>query len=201
VASDVPADVVTTVDAMWISACALAVGTTADACFKWLEQRNRAHSTLLDLDYRPTLWQSEEHARIAAQRAIALSTVVVGNREECRVALGVSDPHDAAAALLDSGVQLAIVKMGGDGVLLATADEQQVVPPLSIAVRCGLGAGDAFGGALVSALIDGLSLADTGALANAAGALVATRLMCSDAMPDRNELKAFIAELEGTSPA
>lgn len=192
-APDIPAADIAGVDALWVSACALAVGSTADACFSWLEQRGRARHTLLDLDYRPTLWASEADAGRAAQRAIAGSTVVVGNREECRVALGVTDPTAAADALLDSGVELAIVKMGGDGVLLATAAERVVVRPLPIAVRCGLGAGDAFGGALVRALIDGLPLAEVGALANAAGALVATRLLCSDAMPDRGELTDFMA--------
>jgi len=201
VAGDVDPAHIAGVDALWVSACALAVGTTAEACFTWLDQRARARHTILDLDYRPTLWASEADATRAAQRAIAGCTVVVGNREECRVALGVTEPEQAADSLLGLGVELAIVKMGGDGVLLATPGERTVVTPLPVAVRCGLGAGDAFGGALVRALVDGVPLAEAGALANAAGALVATRLMCSDAMPTRQELDDFRSDQERQAQA
>ena len=71
------------------------------------------------------------------------------------MAVGTSDPHEAADRLLDRGVELALVKMGGEGVLVATADGATVVPPHPVEVVCGLGAGDAFGGALVHGLLSG----------------------------------------------
>ena len=76
-------------------------------------------------------------------------TVAVGNREECEVAVGETDPNRAADALLDRGVELAVVKQGPKGVLAATRDERVEVPPFPVEVVNGLGAGDAFGGALV----------------------------------------------------
>ena len=150
--------------------------------------RNSDQHTILDLDYRPSLWSGVEDARAMAQRAIARATVVVGNSEECEVALGVSDPDAAADALLEAGVRLAIIKLGAGGALLATRSERVRVPPTPIEVVCGLGAGDAFGGALCHGLLEGLSLEDIGALANAAGAHVATKLTCADAMPSLDEL-------------
>ena len=200
-AADVPEQVVRHCRALWISACALAVGTTSQACFTWLEQRGRAHHTIIDLDYRPSLWIDPAGARRSAERAIEASTVVVGNRHECEMAIGESDPDAAADVFLSRGVSLAIVKMGADGVLLASEQERVRVRPLPIEARCGLGAGDAFGGALAYGLLHGLPLDRIGELANGAGAYVAERLMCADAMPDLPSLLAFIDDHSKGSPA
>ena len=62
-------------------------------------------------------------ARGGARRVRAMLdsvTVVVGNRAEVEVAVGTRDPHEAADRLLAHGVELALVKMGADGVLVAT---------------------------------------------------------------------------------
>ena len=98
---------------------------------------------------------------------------------------------EAAARLLGRGVELALVKMGGEGVLVATPTGATVVPPHPVEVVCGLGAGDAFGGALVHGLLSGWEPARCAEYANAAGALVASRLACADAMPTAAELDAL----------
>jgi 5-dehydro-2-deoxygluconokinase len=120
-------------------------------------------------------------------------TIAVGNREECHVAVGSSDPREAARRLLHRGVRLAVVKLGAEGVLLATAAGEQIVPPAPIDVVCGLGAGDAFGGALCHGLLSGWDDERTIAFANAAGGIVASRLLCSQAMPYENEVLALMA--------
>ena len=72
--------------------------------------------------------------------------------------------------------------------LVATADGTAVVPPKPVEVVCGLGAGDAFGGALVHGLLSGWAPEAIVTYANAAGAIVASRLMCADAMPTDAEI-------------
>lgn len=191
-ASDVPAADIRAARVFWMSVGALAQGPTATAAFDWLEVRGRARHTILDLDYRPTLWADAATARAAAQRAIASSTVVLGNRAECEMAVGETDPDAAADALLAMGIDLAIVKLGGGGVLLATATERVRVVPVPITVVCGLGAGDAFGGALVYGLLSGWPLAEIGAFANAAGAYVAGKLTCADAMPTEASVRELM---------
>ena len=178
---------------LWVSGGSLAAGATAATCFSWLEARGGQPHTVLDLDYRPAFWSDRAQARAAARRAMESATVVVGNRAECEMAVGTAAPEDAADRLLGMGVPCAIVKLGGDGVLLATADERVVVPPVPVDVVCGLGAGDAFGAALALGLVRQWSLPDTAAFANAAGALVAGRLLCADAMPTVDEVRTFIA--------
>jgi 5-dehydro-2-deoxygluconokinase len=186
--SDVPDEVITGARVLWISQSSLAQGTTADTCLAWMGLRDKNQHTVLDLDYRASLWPSVGDAREMAESAISLSTVVVGNSEECEVALGISDADAAADALLAMGVNLAVIKLGAEGALLASATHRVRVSPTPIDVVCGLGAGDAFGGALTHGLLENLSLEDMGALANAAGAHVASQLTCADAMPTRDEL-------------
>ena len=179
--------------ALWVSLGALAAGETADHARHWMEARERRGHVVLDLDYRPSMWPSVDAAREATTYAIARSTVVVGNRVECEVALGTDDPDAAADELLARGVELAVVKLGGGGVLLARGDERVRIAPLDITLVCGLGAGDAFGGALVLGLLEGWTVSAMGEFANAAGALVVEQLTCADAMPTLDEVRARLA--------
>jgi 5-dehydro-2-deoxygluconokinase len=182
---ELPVDDVRECRVLWMSQGALALGATAESSFAWLELRGRSddRDTVLDLDYRPTMWSSAHEARVAAQRAIAQSSVVVGNRTECEMAVGLDEPDAIVDDLLERGVRLAIVKLGGGGVLVADNSDRVRIDPLDIDVLCGLGAGDAFGGALVHGLLSGWDLERIGRFANGAGAYVATQLTCADAMP------------------
>jgi 5-dehydro-2-deoxygluconokinase len=118
---------------------------------------------------------------------------VIGNREECRIATGATQPDRAADLLIARGVEAAIVKLGADGVLVATADgRRDLIAPVPIEVVCGLGAGDAFGGALCHGLLVGSPVSEAARLGNAAGAYVAQRLRCADDMPTLEQLTAFI---------
>lgn len=147
---------------------------------------------VLDLDYRPMFWADPRDARVEADAALERVTVAVGNREECAVAVGETEPERAADALLERGVDLAIVKLGPRGVLAATGDERIVVPPITVPVVNGLGAGDGFGGALCHGLLAGWDLERTIRFANAAGAIVASRRECSTAMPSTAEVESFL---------
>lgn len=156
--------------------------------------------TVVDLDYRPMFWLTEADARRAAEAALAVSTVAIGNRQECRVAVGETEPERAGAALLERGVDLAIVKQGPRGVLAMTADERVEVSPTPVTVVNGLGAGDAFGGAVCHGLLSGWSLHETIRFASAAGALVAEHLECATAMPDEATVRALLTRTSGGPP-
>ncbi|MBI5027899.1 MAG: 5-dehydro-2-deoxygluconokinase [Actinobacteria bacterium] len=157
--------------------------------------RDRRRWTILDLDYRPMFWKTEAEATRHAEVALSHCTVAIGNREECRIAVGETDPHRAARALLDRGLELAIVKQGPKGVLAMTAEETVEVPPVRVDVINGLGAGDSFGGAVCHGLLSGWGLERILRFANAAGALVASRLECSTAMPTEAEVDTLLEEV------
>lgn len=164
-----------------------------------LSARARRGHVVLDLDYRPAFWADPDLAHYRVREALASVTVAVGNREECRVAVGETEPDRAADALLEAGVDLAVVKQGPAGVLAKTADERVVVPPTKVDVVNGLGAGDGFGGSLCHGLLEGWPLRRTIEFASAAGAIVASHLECSSAMPTIAEVDALLAERRGVA--
>ena len=157
----------------------------------WQSRSRRAH-TILDLDYRPMFWESRAAARAQVDVALEHVSIAVGNLDETLTAVGETDPYRAGEALLERGVELAVVKQGPRGGLAMTRDESVEVEPLPIEVLNGLGAGDGFGGALCHGLLSGWSLRRVIEFANAAGAIVATRLECSTAMPTVEEVTEFI---------
>lgn len=156
------------------------------------DARGRAPLTVLDLDYRPMFWDSEASASREVGAALEHVTVAVGNLQECAIAVGETDPFRAADALLERGVELAVVKRGPDGVLAKTRDDVVEVGPFPVEVVNGLGAGDGFGGALCHGLLAGWSLERVIRFANVAGAIVASRLECSTAMPTTGEVDAAL---------
>jgi 5-dehydro-2-deoxygluconokinase len=171
----------------WTTGTGLSAEPSRTATLTALEARTEG-ITVHDLDHRPMFWADESEAGHWARAALKHATVAVGNRDEVAVAVRTRDPYAASAALLDLGVEIAVVKRGPDGVLARTRDELVEVPPVPVDVVCGLGAGDAFGGALVHGLLHGWSLERTIRLANAAGAHVAARLACADAMPSLSDI-------------
>lgn len=181
-------DAVRGADLLWLTVTGLSQEPSRSAHHAALEARARRAHTVLDLDYRPMFWESAEAASAQVAPVLEQVTVVVGNREECAVAVGETDPHRAADALLERGVELAIVKQGPKGVLAKTRDEEIEVAPIEVDVVNGLGAGDAFGGALCHGILSGWGIERTISFANAAGAIVASRRECSTAMPTSVEV-------------
>ncbi|MEO7981383.1 MAG: 5-dehydro-2-deoxygluconokinase [Sporichthyaceae bacterium] len=196
--ADVPWDVVTGVPLLWVTGTGVSVEPARATQLSMLERRGRSapgsgRHTVLDLDWRPMFWPSPERARAEYTAMLEHVDVVVGNRAEVEVAVGTAEPDEAAARLLAAGVGLAMIKKGADGVLVASAAGTTTVPPHLVEVVCGLGAGDAFGAALAHGLLAGWDPVDIAVHANAAGAIVASRLACADAMPTLDELDALVA--------
>ena len=136
--------------------------------------------TVLDLDYRPMFWESREEAGKWVQEALRHVDLAVGNEDEWRTA---GDAH----------VEFTIRKRGPRGVFAQRGGESVEVPPVPVEVVNGLGAGDAFGGALCHGLLAGWPLEKMMRFCNAAGALVASRLACADAMPTEDEVNELHA--------
>ena len=192
--ADLPLEQIRSARVFWTTVTGLSAEPSRAAHHTAFAARGRAEHTVLDLDYRPMFWADPSEATREVGRALEHVTIAVGNREECEVAVGETDPQRAADALLERGLELAIVKQGPKGVLAATADERVEVPPFAVEVVNGLGAGDAFGGALVHGLLEGWELRRILEFANVAGAIVASRLECSTAMPTTAEVEAGLAQ-------
>ena len=150
--------------------------------------------TVLDLDYRPTLWESPAAASAQISKALEKVSIVIGNLEECKLATSESDPDRVANAFLDKGAEIAVVKMGPKGVLAKSHNETVIKLPHPIKVLNGLGAGDSFGGAFCYGLLEGWNLDRVITFANMAGAINASRSDCSTAMPTTQEVVSALKQ-------
>jgi 5-dehydro-2-deoxygluconokinase len=192
---DLDLEAIAAVPLFWITGTGLSDEPSRSTTLAALKQRSGG-ITVFDLDYRPMLWASREETERLYREALQHATVAVGNQEEVEVAVGNGDPFEASRALLERGLELAVVKRGPKGVLARTAAGVVEAPPIEVEVVNGLGAGDAFGGALCHGLLSGWAPERMIRYANAAGAIVASRLACADDMPTREEVEQL---LEGSA--
>ncbi|MFF8031025.1 5-dehydro-2-deoxygluconokinase [Streptomyces sp. NPDC016626] len=193
-AHDLDLDAIRDARVFWVTGTGLSEEPSRTATLAALAHRAGSGTTVFDLDWRPMFWTDPEAARPFYREALRHTTVAVGNLDEVEVATGERDPHAAARALLAAGVRTAVVKQGPKGVLaMDQGGRSAEVPPLPVNVLNGLGAGDAFGGSLCHGLLAGWDLERTMRYANAAGAIVASRLECSSAMPTPGEIDAALA--------
>jgi 5-dehydro-2-deoxygluconokinase len=198
-ADELDMDAVRDAGVFWVTGTGLSQEPSREATLAALRARDKSGITVFDLDYRPMFWPSREEARRWYREALPHVTVAVGNLDECDTAVGTREPDAAAKALHAAGVELAVVKQGPAGVLASDGTSQVVVPPVPVEVVNGLGAGDAFGGALCHALLAGWGLERAMRFCNAAGAIVAGRLACAEAMPTTDEVEAVLEEAVSAS--
>ncbi|MEM0979145.1 MAG: ribokinase [Cyanobacteria bacterium P01_H01_bin.58] len=99
----------------------------------------------------------------------------------------------AATILRQRGVAIAIVKLGEQGVVCATAEETFHTPALAVSVVDTVAAGDAFNGGLAVALQAGKPIKAAIAWATATAALSVTQPGAQPSMPTRSQVEAFLA--------
>lgn len=188
-------DAIRDAEILWITVSGLSEEPSRSAHHAAVRAKEGSGTIVLDLDYRADFWDGEDVARERIGEILADVDVVVGNETECRVAIGESDPEAAAEALLHSGPRMAVVKLGPEGVFARRGQETVMEPALDVEIMNGLGAGDAFGGAMCHGLLSGWGLDRTIRFANVAGAIVASRLECSTAMPTTEEVEEAMGEM------
>jgi 5-dehydro-2-deoxygluconokinase len=141
-------------------------------------------TTIFDLDWRPALWEQADEYGELARTAVGYADIVIGNEEEVEAAAG--DP----SALLELGVPTLVLKRGERGAMLFHEGGEVDVPGHPVDVVNGLGAGDAFVAAFVQSLHAKQPLEEAVRRGSVAGAIVASQLACSEAMPRLDELEA-----------
>jgi 5-dehydro-2-deoxygluconokinase len=154
--------------------------------------RSHRGLTVFDLDWRSSLWRDPSEYPEVASAAMEGADVVVGNEQELCAAAVVDDPDEAARRLLEGGVGTIVIKRGAKGVTALSGGQVLEVPGIEAYVVNGLGAGDAFAAALAHGLLRRIPLNEILRRANAAGAIVAEQLPCSEAMPTADELESFL---------
>jgi 5-dehydro-2-deoxygluconokinase len=185
---DVPMDALAEAPLVYVTGTGLVRDPSRSTMLGILERRVGRSFTVFDLDWRASLWgDRQSEYRALAHIGARLADVVLGGDGEFQAA-GLTP-----AAVLGLGARVAVAKHGPDGVSVVSRDGgEERVPGLTVPVVNGLGAGDAFGAAFGAGLLAGLPLAEAVRRGNAAGAIVATRLSCSTAMPHAGEVDAVL---------
>ena len=125
--------------------------------------------------------------------------IVTPNETETEMLTGVevTDPlgaERAAKNLLDKGMSAVVLTLGERGALLLTQETTKAIPAYKVEVVDTTAAGDAFGGALATAIAKDEPLEQAVASANAAGAIAVTIMGAEPSMPTQQQLEQFLKE-------
>ena len=118
-----------------------------------------------------------------------LSGMQVGNDEEARNAAEV-----LRARMVDTTTSAVVLTLGEQGALILTSRTSERIPALSVDAVDTTGAGDAFCGALATALASGETLGEAIAFANAAGAVAVTVIGATPSMPTRAKVDLLMSQ-------
>jgi len=169
------------------------------SCYTAVELTRAAGGRVsFDPNLRPELLGGEEALRRICSPVVEAAHVVLPSGSEAELLTGVKGAEDACRALLDKGPKVVALKRGAEGCAIITADGKLDAPPFTVDAVDPTGAGDCFDAGFVVGLLEGLPLDQVGRLANACGALGATRKGPMEGAFPRATVERFMRD--GTVP-
>ncbi|HCR60761.1 MAG TPA: ribokinase [Serratia liquefaciens] len=140
-------------------------------------------------------------ARELPDDLLATIDMITPNETEAQrlTGIAVNDDNDAARAaqaLHDKGIATVIITLGSRGVWLSENGNGKLVPGFKVKAVDTIAAGDTFNGALVTARLEGKTMADAVRFAHAAAAIAVTRPGAQPSVPWREEIDAFLQQQE-----
>ena len=151
---------------------------------------------IIDLDYRPYNWESDEKKSEVYKKIMNEMDVIIGNDLEFNIADNSSDGLKLAQTLIQKNHLSSFTKWEKKGSKVYTKDSEQDFGIYSVQAIKPTGAGDAFNGGFLSSMYQGFSLEDSVKRGSANAAIVVTKVGCSSAMPNLEELNQFIKNKE-----
>ena len=162
--------------------------SAADATL-WAARRARELGVLVsvDVNYRARLWPPETASAVLGPIA-ALADVVFASDDELHLIADGADEAARVRALLGGGVREVVVTRGGDGSAVFTATGSAASAARRVPVVDTIGAGDAVTAGYLSALLDGLPLAERLDRGAVLGAFAVSASGDWESLPLRSEL-------------
>jgi len=190
---DVPEEYIADAKVFHTSGISQAISNSAcDAVFHAIKvARDAGVLVSYDPNVRLKLWGAQR-ARAIILETISLADFVLPSLEDSKLITGLRDPEAIATQLLERGPRAIALKLGGEGVLLATSNEFQYLEPFEVSFVDATGAGDAFDGAFIAAHLRGSPLPECVRFANAAAALTTTGWGAVAPIPQREDVEALI---------
>ena len=182
---------------VFISGVTLSSNPSRDAVFLAIEKAAALKLPLIiDLDYRPYNGESDEKKSEVYNKVMNQMDIIISNDLEFNIADNSNEGLKLAQTLIQKKPSIIIYKMGEKGSKVYTKDSEQDFGIYSVQAIKPTGAGDAFNGGFVSSLYQDFSLEDAVKRGSANAAIVVTKVGCSSAMPNIEELNQFIKNKE-----
>ena len=171
----------------------LAAEPSRSAVFLAIEKAKYANiPIILDIDYRPYTWVSSEEASEVYLKAAKLSNILIGNDDEFGILSIDYNKGLYMAKELSKVVSIVIYKKGENGSITFFDNKEIAKGIFQVKPLKPTGAGDAFMGAFVGALLNNKSVDESIEYGSASAAIVVTKVGCAPAMPLQNEIEDFM---------
>ena len=147
---------------------------------------------IMDIDYRPYTWESEDKAKEIYNLAGDYCSGIIGNDDEFAILSGSYHDGLSYAKKISRNCDLVIYKMGEKGSITFANNEEIQRGIFPVKPLKPTGAGDAFMGSLIGAILKKYALQKAIEIGSAAAAIVVTKVGCAPAMPDLDEVLDFM---------
>jgi len=144
-----------------------------------------------DPNIRLKLWPLDV-AREVVSYTLEIADIALPSIEDAEIITGRSSPEEAAQIILEKGPRIVALKLGAEGCLVKTEEETVKVPGFKVNVVDTTGAGDAFDGAFLTAIIEGLDIEKAAEFANATAALKTLGKGAVTPLPTREKVTEFL---------
>lgn len=190
--ADVPESDIAKARLLHTSGISQAISSSAcDAVFRAIEVA-RGHNVLISYDpnLRLKLWPLNR-ARAVIHATVAQCDYFLPSFDDAKQLTGLDDPNHIVDYYLRMGVKTLALKLGANGVIVATPTEHHYLQGYKVDSVDATGAGDTFDGSFIVRLLEGASIIEAARYANAAAALSTTGYGAVVPIPQRNEVEAF----------
>ena len=182
---------------IFISGVALSSNPSREAVFLAVEKASTLKLPLIiDLDYRPYNWESDHKKSEVYKKIMDRMDIIIGNDLEFNIADNSNEGLKLAQTLIQKKPSIIIYKMGEKGSKVFTKNGEKNFGIYDVQAIKPTGAGDAFNGGFISSLYQDFSLEESVKRGSANAAIVVTKVGCSSAMPNSEELNQFINNKE-----
>jgi 2-dehydro-3-deoxygluconokinase len=167
------AEVLDEADLVYVSGISLAILNPADrrGAISLLESLKTRLA--FDPNFRPSLWNSTEEARLIFEAVAHVAAIVLPSRQDCQLMYGIEDPDQQIQLI--SGLTRGEIALtcDVDGCRVSTCGVTTALPTPATQVVDTSGAGDSFNGAYLAGRLRGQTPVD----AAAAGLMLASRVV------------------------